>query len=295
MKYYVVLRLDIIGFMYNKSVYQRMQTLSSVCTMTLLTVLGARAGIISYGPQPGQIPDNSTVGLAATAIVSGYEPTIAGVSVTLNITGGFNGDLYAFLSHGGVLLPLLNRVGVSGTGGGNDLGYWDSGFNITLAAAAANDLHFYQDYSPTFNGSGQLTGAWQPDGRNIDPLSDRALFDSASRLTFASFAGMDPDGTWTLFVADLSPGGQSELAGWTLSVTAVPEPVNVALGFLAVSFLSTAVARGRRASHQSESTNQPVNDGHLTEGDQTDGDPREHLAEAQAPLARVAEPELEIQ
>ena len=272
-----------------------MQTVSSVCTITLLTVLSARAGIISYGTQSGQIPDNSTVGLAATAIVSGYQPTITEVNVTLNITGEFNGDLYVYLSHGGVLLPLLNRVGVTGTGGGNGVGYLEKGLNLTLDPAAANDVHFYRDYNPAYNGSGQLTGTWQPDGRNIDPASDPALFDSANRLTFASFNGLDPDGTWTLFIADLSPGGQSQLAGWALSVTAVPEPVNVALGFLAVAFLSTAVARSRRAGHQSESMNQPVNDGHLAEGDQTDGDPRKHLAEAQASLAGVAEPELELQ
>ena len=83
------------------------------------------------------------------------------------------------------------------------------------------------------------------------------------------------------------PIAQDELAGW--------EYRGVALGFLAVAFLSTAVARSRRAGHQSESMNQPVNDGHLAEGDQTDGDPRKHLAEAQASLAGVAEPELELQ
>lgn len=224
-----------------------MQTLSSVCTMTLLTVLGAHAGIISYGAQSGQVPDNSTVGFATTANASGYQPTITAVSVTLNITGGFNGDLYAYLSHGGVLLPLLNRVGVSGTGDGNDVGYLETGLNLTLDPAAANDVHFYRDYSPAYNGSGQLTGTWQPDGRSIDPASDRALFDSAGRLTFASFNGLDPNGMWTLFIADLSPGGQSELAGWALSVTAVPEPVNAALGFLAVALVSTALSRINRA------------------------------------------------
>ena len=48
-----------------------------------------------------------------------------------------------------------------------------------------------------------------------------------------AFNGMDPNNTWTLFFADTSAGGTTTLKGWSLdvtAVTAVPEPVNVALG-----------------------------------------------------------------
>src|ERR1035438_6210831 len=220
----------------------------SICCCTgLMLALTAQAGI-SYSTfaNSGLIPDGSPVGSSGTATASGYLPSISDVSVNLNISGGYNGDLYAYISYGGVLVPLLNRVGVSATGGGNSFGYGDAGFNVTLSSAGANDVHFYQNNSPSFNGSGQLTGTWQPDGRSIDPQSSPSTFDSASRVSFGSYNGMNPNGTWTLFIADLSAGGQSQLVSWELDITAVPEPVNVALGIFAGVFLAvTLVSRVR--------------------------------------------------
>jgi hypothetical protein len=32
------------------------------------------------------------------------------------------------------------------------------------------------------------------------------------------------DGNWTLFIADLSAGGQSTLVSWGLTIVTVPEP-----------------------------------------------------------------------
>ena len=165
----------------------------------------------------------------------------------LNISGGYSGDLYACLSYEGVLVPLLNRVGVTGTGVGDAVGYGDTGFNITLSSAGSHDVHYYEDYSPTINGSGQLAGTWQPDGRAIDPLSAPGSFDSASRVTFGALNNMNPNGTWTLFIADLSGGGQSQLASWELDITAVPEPMNMALGVFAGVFLLGSLCRTQRA------------------------------------------------
>jgi hypothetical protein len=134
---------------------------------------------------------------------------------------------------------------VAGTGGGGARGYGDTGFDVTLGSAGANDVHFYGNYSPTINGSGQLTGTWQPDGRAIDPLSAPGSFDSASRVNFGSFNDMNPNGTWTLFIADLSGGGHSQLVSWELDITAVPEPVNVALSIFAGVFLVVILVRSR--------------------------------------------------
>jgi hypothetical protein len=141
----------------------------------------------------------------------------------------------------------LNRTGVTGTGSGDAFGYGNTGFNITLSSTSsgAQDVHFYQNYSPSYNGSGQLTGTWQPDGRNIDPQSAPSAFDAASRLNFGSFTGLNPNGTWTLFIADLSAGGQSDVVSWSLDITAVPEPANVALGVFAVIFTASSLARSK--------------------------------------------------
>ena len=222
----------------------RLLTLLAVVMLATTT----RAGI-SYSTfaNSGLIPDGSVVGSAGTASVSGYGSSLTDISVTLNISGGYNGDLYAYLSYGGVLVPLLNRVGVTATGGGNVFGYGDTGFDVTLSSAGANNIHFYGSSSPSFNGSGQLTGTWQPDGRAIDPLSTPGSFDSATPVTFASFDSKNPNGTWTLFLADLSSGGQSQLVSWELDITAVPEPVNVALGAFGVIFVMAGVGRSQAA------------------------------------------------
>jgi len=217
-----------------------------ICGAVGMLASCAHAGII-YSTTSGSVPDGSPVGWSATATASGYLPSISDVSVNLNISGGYNGDLYAYLSYGGILLPLLNRTGVTGTGSGDAFGYGNTGFNITLSSTSsgAQDVHFYQNYSPSYNGSGQLTGTWQPDGRNIDPQSAPSAFDAASRLNFGSFTGLNPNGTWTLFIADLSTGGQSAVVSWSLDITAVPEPANVALGVFAVIFTASSLARSK--------------------------------------------------
>ena len=117
----------------------------------------------------------------------------------------------------------MNRVGMTS---GNPDGYPNSGMLVTLTSAStANDIHFYQNFSPAYNGSGQLTGTWQADGRT-SPLD-------TSRGSLSSFNGLDPNGTWTLFFADLSPGDQSTLVSWSLDITTVPEPVPLALAIFA--------------------------------------------------------------
>jgi hypothetical protein len=92
-----------------------------------------------------------------------------------------------------------------------------------------------------------LTGTWQPDGRAIDPQSSPSSFDSASRVGFESFDGMNPNGTWTLFLADLSMGEQSTVVSWSLAITAIPEPTNMALGILAGGFAACQAVRRWRS------------------------------------------------
>jgi subtilisin-like proprotein convertase family protein len=53
----------------------------------------------------------------------------------------------------------------------------------------------------------------------------------------ADFIGLDPNGNWTLFVADQNPGDTSTLQSWTLTITAVPEPSAALLSFLGAVLL----------------------------------------------------------
>jgi subtilisin-like proprotein convertase family protein len=189
------------------------------------------------------IPDADASGLALgqNLTLSTLVGPVNNVSVSLNISGGYNGDLYAYLAgpNGGFAV-LLNRSGVTGA---NTFGYADTGFNVTLDGGAATSLQYYQTtgYPGSLNGSGQLTGTWQPSGLNLDPQSDPSLFPTTTPTALlSSFNGNNPNGTWTLFLSDVSAGGQATLVNWTLNIATAPEPgtiVLAALGGVAVLVL----------------------------------------------------------
>ena len=168
------------------------------------------------------VPDNNPSGVAFSFNVSDPAIAITAITVTLDIAGGFNGDLYAYLSHGDGFAVLLNRVGRTAA---NELGYSNPGFAVTLSGSAPADLHLYQANSPFYNGNNQLTGLWAADGRDVDPGSSGAAFDGAARdATLSIFHSLNPNGDWTLFFADVSAGGISTLNSLSVEITAVPEP-----------------------------------------------------------------------
>jgi subtilisin-like proprotein convertase family protein len=183
----------------------------------LTATVNSAIPVNNYNPVPFQLA------------VSGMSGTIDSFSVNLNITGGFNGDLYAYLlSPDDTMVVLMNRVGLDSF---NPTGYADSGFNITLTASG-NNIHFYQNNSPVFS-AGQLTGTWAPDQRTIDPYfyTDASAFDAApTGNNFNSFYGTSPNGTWTLAIADgVNSVDQPTLTSWGLTIETVPEPQTWAL------------------------------------------------------------------
>lgn len=184
------------------------------------------------------IPDGDWNGLVSSTVVGAMGGIVTNVSVTLNVSGGFDGDLYAYLVHGTGFAVLMDRVGLSSS---NSAGYADAGLTSVLFSdtGSGGDIHFYGG-----NGGLTLTGSYQPDGRTVNPVTTPAgSFDNAARgAILSSFQGTAPDGTWTLFLADLSGGGQSTLVSWQLQVVAVPEP-----SVLAIAVLGGALIAGRRS------------------------------------------------
>lgn len=222
--------------------------------LSFVLVLGAQPCLVraavtnsfSFSPSLA-IPDGASYGAANIRTISSTILNISSVEVTLNISSEYNGDLYGYLTHGSGFVVLLNRVGKTS---GNPYGYDNTGFAITLSASGANDVHNYQNFSPSYNGSGQLTGTWQPDGRNVDPAT---VVDTDSRTAlFSSFNALDANGDWTLFLADISYGGASTLNSWSLTltgeITPVPETVNAALVVFAVLAAGYRVIRRVRAT-----------------------------------------------
>ncbi len=180
------------------------------------------------------IPDNNPSGLASSFSLNGFNSAISNITVSIDVTGGYNGDLYAYLTGPGGFAVLLNRTGV---GSASANGYGDTGFAVTFMSAGL-DIHNYGAGSYTTNSFGQLTGNWGVDGRAISPFSTGSAFDTAPRTALLdSFLGTSPNGTWGFFIADYSPGNVSTLVSYSVSIATVPEPgvpVLLALGGMAL-------------------------------------------------------------
>lgn len=166
------------------------------------------------------ITDGSSVGVTSTINVTGVGGTASSgdnVSVVLNLSGGNIGDLIAYLTFSGTTVQLMNRPGVTI---GNPLGYTgNSSFvfsPVTLVDGSYTSVDSY--------GGGSITTA-----TSFNPTSGSMGFQAFNGLSSAA-------GNWTLFFADMSGGDGANvttLNSWSLDITAVPEPINAALGIFA--------------------------------------------------------------
>lgn len=194
---------------------------------------------------PLTIPDGSGVGAipAPGIVVSGLSGVVSDINISFEIgapagslDGILNGDFYAYLRYdpdglGGapaLLSILLNRSGKTvadpdvtvSTTFTQEFGYSDNGFNITLDDEAAGDVHTYRSlFTP---GAGDpLTGIWQPDGRAFDPSLVTDLSPRTKPLSV--FDGVNPNGTWEFFIADLAQDGVSAvLESLSIDITTRP-------------------------------------------------------------------------
>jgi len=88
-----------------------------------------------------------------------------------------------------------------------------SGFNIILGVSGTS-----------IQTAAETAGAVFGDGTT--------MYQSADSMT--AFYGHGASGVWTLYFQDLSPGDSSTLNSWSLNITPVTEPVNLALAGFAV-------------------------------------------------------------
>lgn len=191
--------------------------------MVLATTV-TQATSYTFNFSGGAIPDGNPAGISFTTpdlgtlnggpgIGFGTDIIIQDVNVRLDIAGGYNGDLYSYLVHSSGFSVLLDRVG---TGLGSEpqftYGFSTSGFgSITLDQSAGASIHTVE------NPAG---GTYRPDSGTLNSGGLNA------------FNGLNPNGTWTLFLADLGNGETSTLVSWSLDIEAVPpvpEPTTLTL------------------------------------------------------------------
>lgn len=199
----------------------------------IVLALNAHATLYTFdsGTGAGVIPDadsGGAVGISFTGGVTGFSPDlISDISISLNISGGYNNDLYGYLrSPDGTLVTLLNRPGSLYTSG--------SGFNIVLGISGTS-----------IQAATETPGAVLGDGVT--------MYQSAENMT--AFYNHSASGTWTLYFQDLSPGESSTLNSWTLNITAVPEPVHAALAGFAAMTIGACAYRITRARIDNRSSN----------------------------------------
>lgn len=224
---------------------------SSLCSALCLPMATAYGQVFDFSPfSPLTIPDATESGtFSKGTIAPSVGGTVGHITVDLNLEGvkpggGFTGDLYIALYHGGKATVLLNRPGRDG---GNPFGYDDNGdIHITFDDSVGHDVHVYQNSTGALPSVG-LIGQWQPDGRTTNFKSVSSSDPRTAMLD--QFLGTPIRGDWVLFMADVGGGGITQLNGWTLHIVPVPESGDMApvlAGLLASWAVSRRMWSGRR-------------------------------------------------
>jgi len=199
--------------------------LSGLMLAALVGTASATIEVVNQDWSVGQtIADNSSSGLTVSQNFTGLADTISEVDVRLNISGGYNGDLYGYLTYNGQTVVLLNHVA-----GGSLSAYGSSASGFGVGTLGTDTGRSESITLSDLGGSGAIhdVGGSPVAVGNYTP-------DSGSSGAFATaFNGANPNGTWTLFLADLSAGNQSTLVSWGLDISVVPEPITYALGIFA--------------------------------------------------------------
>ena len=206
-------------------------TLMGMMAALLAVVMNAGASLYPIGT----IPDGNPVGVSFTGTYDGAASgaTVGSLTVDLSISGGYNGNLYAYLvAPNGTMVVLLNQPGVTVS---NPIGYAGSGLNVTLTDATTLGGNPVTGIQTTAETPGQLfSGTYNAAG------------------TLGTFNNSSANGEWTLFFADMTAGGgQSQLTGWSLNIMPVPEPTNLALIIFGVGMVGFGIIRYFRSSRKS--------------------------------------------
>ena len=210
------------------------------------------------------IPDGNWSGWSESLSLTSSIARLDSLRIKLQITGEFNGDLYAYLRHTTQDITnfcvLLNRPGRSAA---NSHGYPDMGFDVILDSSPTHvNIHEYQTVTNLPDGI-PLSGTWQPDGRPSDP--EFVLDTDPVATTLATFKGATATGTWTLFVADVDMGATNVLAGCQLEMAGAiapslswPAPADIVYGTPLSPSQLNATANGVSGTFAYQPTNATI-------------------------------------
>lgn len=187
----------------------------------------AQAGTMSFTTADGAavIPDNS--GGAVTACqnitVAGAGPVVDDLNVQVTVAHSWVGDLtYRLTGPNAAVLMLMNRPGRAGTGVGNSantsvaLTFDDAAASTQSAEDAGEAPVGTACASATVVGAGCGPDNYIPNTGGADtPIGGVGT-------NLAQYNGINPNGLWTLCVADSAGADTGTLSTWTLTVSTTP-------------------------------------------------------------------------
>ena len=191
-------------------------------------------------PSAIQIPRNTvTQGPASLypspLTVSGAGSTLTGLSVTfLDLSHAYPDDIDVLLVGPGGQNVLL----MSDAGGFSPI----TSLTLTFSDTAAS---FLADNTVLSSGTFKPTN-YDAMGM-VDSFASPAPNEGPYGSALSVFNGTNPNGAWNLYVLDDTQGNAGSMAGgWSLTVTAVPEPSSFVLGVAALAALGGLAGRRRR-------------------------------------------------
>jgi hypothetical protein len=162
---------------------------------------------------------------------------IIGMLLAFNLSGW--AALYEFgTSAGGSALGTIPDNSTIGTSGLSGTYFTASGLNWSISDLT---LTFVLQGGDSSDLSGYLR-LGSSDYYDLTPLIQGPSLSGGHTYTIdfndtgfqSVFYGQNPNNTWTLFFADTVNGDTTTPNGWSLDVTAVPEPANIALGVFGI-------------------------------------------------------------
>ena len=176
----------------------------------------------------------------SNATASGFA---LGTTIT-NVTVDLTGIDHIFPDDIGLLLVGPTGVEVllmTDSGGGSPLVDVDMTFDDAAATGVPDDGPIVSgvSYKPSMGVISLLSGEHDPNFPAPAPTGPYST-------TLSAFDGTDPNGAWRLYVDDDSAPDGGDIDGWSITITAVPEPSTWIAGFLATAALGYGYLRRRR-------------------------------------------------
>jgi len=190
-----------------------------LCTAIAFRAEGATATFTSSGAYPMAIPDNNTTGVSRTFTVAGIIGQVNSITLTLQGSHSYNGDLIITLRRDGTSTThtIINRVGRSffGTGYSSNFG------GPYIFSDAAGTTYWSAANIP--NANTVPSGSYRTTGSDFNlATSILGTFGFPALVT-----GTNINGTWTVNISDRASGDFGSITtAMILTVDYTPPPAN---------------------------------------------------------------------